>query len=279
MFENYKATKRDFKAIEEGIKTVWRKEMDFVFKKGWSFERIVIISFDSRNLYFWSTFKIPKLKELPCHFKKYYLFKKSHRIKITDEMQMGWRANAYYFYQYLPKILEDKAYISGGLLTPFTKIHQKYIKSKNKEKKYWAKTYSTYESYLATLVHEFGHIYYNSQPLSISNKRANLNYLKTASNLFKGRKIEKFSSIKFYRSFAFEAWTEIFAFCAEYYAAYLFWPRFKKDLDSYLKANLTRLGQNPSLLTSRDPHNLAAVIGKILMSHYPKDWPEKIFNF
>jgi len=138
--------------------------------------------------------------------------------------------------------------------------------------------YTTYESYLATLVHEFGHIYYNSQPLSVPNKRANLEYLKTAVNLFQEKTVEKFPEIKTYRSFAFEAWTEVFAFCTEYYAASLFWPKFKKALDNYWKVNLTKLTQNPSLLTSRTPHYLAATIGKILMSKHPSDWPQKILQ-
>lgn len=267
MFEDYQASKEDLEAIEEGIKTAWRPEMNFVFKDRNLLKNIVVISYDSKFLYLWTKFKLS--------------YKIPYKIKITDEMQMGWGANAYYFYEYLPKILQGKACISGSLLTPFTKIHQKYLKNyvKNKEGRYWAKAYSSYESYLATIMHEVGHIYYNSMPLSTLNQKANLKYLKTVLRLYKGKKTKKFPRIKPYRSFAFEAWTEIFAFCTEYYAAKLFWPEFKKDLDHYWETNITRLRQNPSFLTSRQTHSLSAVIGKILISSYPRDWPRKIFNF
>lgn len=275
MFENYKATKKDFDAIEKGIKTVWRKEMDFVFKKKSYIKDVAPVSFDSRFFYIWSSSKFPEFKSTPYRFDNYQVYKTPHKLKITEYDQMGWCANAEKWKSFLSKPLSEhkKAiYISGGFLTPFTKIHKKHISQGHLD------IYSTYESYLATLVHEFGHIYYNSQPLSTSNKRANLEYLKTALNLFKEKKIEKFPRIKLYRSFAFEVWTEVFAFCTEYYAVSLFWPKFKKQLNDYWKTNLAKFVKNPSLLTSRTSHYLAATVGKILMSRYPQSWPEKILQ-
>lgn len=275
MFEDYKVAKEDLEAVEEGIKAVWRPEMDFVFRKKSYIKNVSPLSFDSKFFYIWSHFKIPRLKSTPYHFDNYQVFKTPHKVKITEYDQMGWCANAEKWRNHFPKPLkESKAiFISGGLLTPFTKIHKKYLKQGHLD------IYTTYESYLATILHEFGHIYYNSHPLSALNRKANSEYLKTAFSLYKGEKIKKFPKIKIYRSFAFEAWTEVFAFCTEYYAASLFWPKFRKDLDDYLKKNLAKLIQNPSLLTSREPHNLAGVIGKILILSYAKNWPEKILQF
>lgn len=276
MFKDYQATKKDFEAIEEGIRTAWRKEMNFVFKKKSYIKNVAPISFDSQFFYIWSSSKIPKFKSTPSHFANYQVYQSPHKLKINEHDQMGWCANAEKWRSFLPKSLNKhpKAiYISGGLLTPFTKIHKRFLSRGHLD------IYNTYEGYLGTLVHEFGHIYYNSQPISNLNKKANLKYLKTAADLFIGRKIKKFPRIKLYRSFAFEAWTEVFAFCTEYYAASLFWPKFKKNLDKYWKANLAIFIKKPSLLTSRTSHYLAAAIGKILMSGYPQNWPEKILQF
>lgn len=276
MFKNYQATKKDFKAIEDGIKTVWQKELDFVFKEKSCIKNVALISFDSKFFYIFSPLKFSKLAPKLYHFDRYYVYKIPHKAKITEYDQMGWCANAFKWWNFLPRSLtkcKNIVYISGGLLTPFTRIHKKYLTQG------YPDVYHTYESYLATIVHEFGHIYYNSQLLSIPNQKANLEYLKAALSLYKEKEVKKFPRIKIYRSFAFETWTEIFTFCAEYYAASLFWPKFKKDLDSYLKAKLTKLTQNLSLLTSRSPHDLAAVIGKILITNYPKNWPEKILQF
>lgn len=276
MLENYQATKKDFEAVEEGIKTVWRSELDFVFRKKAYIKNVAPVSFDSKFLYVWSPFKISRLKSTPCCFDNYQVYKFPHKLKITDYDHMGWCANAYKWESFLPKSFAQNKkaiYISGGFLGPFTEIHQNY-----RDQKY-LDIYNTPESYLATLVHEFAHIYYNSCSLSVLNQKTNLEYLKTAINLFDGKKIKKSPVIKLYRSFAFEAWTELFAFCAEYTAASLFWPRYKKDLDNYWGASLAKFIQTPSLLSSREPHSLATAIGKILISQYPKTWPQKILQF
>lgn len=270
MFEKYLATKKDFQAIEEGIETVWRPKMNFVFKNKSLIENVVPISFDSRFFYFWSSFKIPKLKPIVRSLDNYQVYKASHKLKISEDDQMGWCANAEKWRSSLPKSLQKNKkaiLISGGLLIPFTKIHKKYLAQG------YLDIYDSYESYLATIVHEFAHIYYNSIPLSPLNQQANLKYLKAALSLLRGKKIKKLPRIKIYRSFAFDVWTEIFAFCAEYHAASIFWPKFKKDLDDYWVANLQPLIQKPSFLTSRHPHSLAAIIGKIILAHYPKTWP------
>lgn len=271
MFEKYLATKKDFQAIEEGIETVWRPEMDFIFRDKSLIENVVPISFDSRFFYIWSSFKTPKLKSIVSNFGNYQLYNTPHKLKIYEYDQMGWCANAEKWRSFLPKSLQKSKkaiLISGGLLTPFTKIHKKYLAQG------YPDIYHSRESYLATLVHEFAHIYYNSIPLSSLNRQANLKYLKAAINLFKDKRTKKLPRIKTYRSFVFDVWTETFAFGAECHAASIFWPRFKKDSDNYWMVNLQRLINNPSFLTSRQPHSLAAVIGKIILTQYPKTWPQ-----
>lgn len=276
MLENYQATKKDLEAIEEGIRTVWRKELDFIFKEKSYIKNVAPVSFDSKFFYIWSPLKISRLKSTPCRFGNYRVYKFPHKLSITEYDQRGWSARVYKWQDYFPKLFRENQkaiYISGGLFTPFTKIHQNY-----RDQKY-LDIYNTPESYLATLVHEFAHVYYDSHPFSCSNKKANLEYLKTAINLFDGKKTEKLPIIKPLSGFALETWTELFAFCAEYTAASLLWPRYKKDLDNYWRASLGEFIQAPALLSSRGPHYLAATIGKILISRFPKDWPNKVFQF
>ena len=68
------------------------------------------------------------------------------------------------FYKYLPKFFTIKSQqisprICGSPLTPFIKIHQKMKETKE----YPYDAYTTKESYLATIVHEFAHCYFEQQ--------------------------------------------------------------------------------------------------------------------
>lgn len=276
MFENYQATKEDLAAIEEGIRTVWHPKLKFVFRNKDLIQNTTVLTFDAQHLYFWTPIKLQRLKTFPCHLAKYQAYKIPHKLKINEEMQFGWQANAYYFYQLLPKVLLNKPCVSGSLLTPFTGVHQKYIK--DKEQKYWAKAYSSYESYLATVVHEFGHIYYNSLPFPPQTEAEYKNYLRTALMLYQGKKITKLPKIKFHRGFLWELLTAIFAFCCDYQAACFFWPNHKKDLDRFHLVTLKRSINHPSFYSSRDYHLLGATLGKIILTRYPKTWPQVLLQ-
>lgn len=279
MFETFKATKNDFQAIEEGIKTVWRKELDFVFKNKSLIENVAVISYDSKFLYLWSKLKFLKLTSFPCKLPNYHAYKIPHRLQIKDENQRGWRVGLQLreLENYLPKKILQGNYrfpkISGSLLTPFIKSHQ-------------GDAYNTRESYLATIVHEFAHIYYNQHKLWwFSDKEKNLGCIETALNLYLGKKTSHYLKMKIPR---YPHLTEVFAFCADYTAASLFWPNHKKDID---KTNILTLRwlakeegkrnlevQDSVLDGEQGAHYLAAVIGRIFLSQYPKTWPEKILT-
>lgn len=285
MFKTYRATEQDFQAIEEGIRAVWRPEMDFVFKNKRLIENAVVVSYDSKFLYLWTKLKFPKLISFSCKFEDYHAYKIPHRLQIKDEHQRGWSVGLRIegLEKYLPKEILKGNYqfpkISGSLLTPFIKSHQA-----SKKDGWLADAYNTYESYLATIVHEFGHIYYNQhKPWWFSDKKENLKYLKTALNLYLGKKVSKYPQIKIPR---YPHLTEVFAFCVDYTAASLFWPNHKKDID---KANISILKwlikeerkknldiQDSVLDGWQGAHYLAAVVGKIILHQYPKTWPEKI---
>jgi len=152
-----------------------------------------------------------------------------------------------------------------------------------RKKKVSPNPYITRESYLATIIHEFGHIYYNQHKLWwYSNKKENLAYLETAIKLFKGEKVN-IDNLKIKIPSPW-LWSEIFAFCSEYYAATIFWPNHQKGINRTSLAMIQRtiLGekekdldrQNSLFDEKKSLHLVAAILGKIILHKYPTSWPQ-----
>src|SRR3989304_6603917 len=178
MFENYLATKEDLESVEEALKYVWDPKMNFVFKDKSKIKNVITISYDSKFIYVWS----------PKKHGRYNLQKIPKKLKLKDELQDFWASGiiSEKIQKPLPNRLQGKnrftnPKISGGLLTPFIKLQKKRNRKYN--------PYVTKESYLATIIHEFGHVYWDAHKLWwFSNKQKNLGYLKTALKLYKGQK-------------------------------------------------------------------------------------------
>lgn len=287
MFENYLAREDDFKAVEEGIAAVWRSELNFIFKDKNLLKNAIVISFDSKYLYLWTKVNLPTLVTLPSNLKDYHFYRVKHQITFTDEEQLGWMVGLKVekMADYLPKNILIGNYqfpkISGSLLNPFVKSHQKV-----NAKGYRGDAYDTRESYLATIVHEFGHVYYDQHKLFwYSSKKENLSYLNTALKFYQGQKPKNISKI---RIPSYPNLSELFAFCTDHTAASLFWPNHKKDID---KANIEMLKwqieeekkrnldiQDSALENWPGGHIMAMTIGKILLSRFPTSWPQKILS-
>jgi len=282
MFENYLANKKDLKAIEEAISVVWQKELDFIFNDKNLIKNVIAISYDSKYIYFWTKILLPKYKKLSTQLKDYNFYKIRHNINIDDNEQLGWYAGLKIekIAKYLPKKLTIDNYqypkISGCLLQPFIKSH---INKKD--------AYDTKESYLATIVHEFGHVYFDQHKLFwYSDKKENLNYLRTALNLYNTKK-PNLKNIKI-RIPSYMPLTELYAFCVEYTVANLFWTNFKNKLDKINSEIIKKLIkreiqkklniQNSSLEEDKGGHIFALTIGKIILSRYPDSWSQKILS-
>lgn len=282
MFENYLANKKDLKAIEEAISVVWQKELDFIFNDKNLIKNVIVISYDSKYIYFWTKILLPKYKKLSTQLKDYNFYKIRHNINIDDNEQLGWYAGLKIekIAKYLPKKLTIDNYqypkISGCLLQPFIKSH---INKKD--------AYDTKESYLATIVHEFGHVYFDQHKLFwYSDKKENLNYLRTALNLYNTKK-PNLKNIKI-RIPSYMPLTELYAFCVEYTVANLFWTNFKNKLDKINSEIIKKLIkreiqkklniQNSSLEEDKGGHIFALTIGKIILSRYPDSWSQKILS-
>lgn len=283
MFEDYLASKEDFEAIDEGINFVWKRELDFIFKDKKIIGKTIIISYDSKYLYLWSRILIPKIHKLSTNKNGYNFYKIPHKIKINDDNQRGWQVGFWIdnkgIEKYLPKKISAGNFqypkIIGSLLEPFIKSHDKKTSA-----------YYTRESYLATIVHEFGHVYFNQHKTWwYSNKNDNLKYLKTAFDLYSKNKIKRRISVYFPCYFNLG---ELYAFCTDYTAASLFWPNHKKDID---KCNLEILKkmisvekdknletENSVLEDEKGGHIFSMVIGKILIEKFKKTWPQKLLN-
>ena len=160
--------------------------------------------------------------------------------------------------------------MGGGLLTPFVELQKKNNIIDN--------PYITRESFLATIVHEFAHIYWQQHKLWwYPNKKENINFLQTAKQLYEAKKLRKTIYLPLDPGLS-----ELYAFCAEYTASEIFWKSHKHNLDIFIKKRLERLikeeqtkdldREDSVIAPSRYPHDFAFVFGKIILSNYPKTW-------
>lgn len=253
MFENYIAAKKDLEAVEEGLRFVACEELDFIFEDRSLIEKVAVVSYDSKFVYLWSK---DELDRIP------------HSLKIRDADQMAWSAGLRIrdIKELLPQKVANFSTPSGGLLTPFLRLQQNLKRPLN--------PYVTHESYLATLVHEFAHIYYNQYPKK--KKEAELKLLNAALELFQGKEFDLEVVLEPY--FLPEA-GEIFAFCTEYAASSLFWPTHKKSLDKEsIKMIKDLIGGKVDHFIEDYPHKYAAVVGKIILAKYLKDWPGRVLG-
>lgn len=290
MLEKHLTTTRDFKAIEKALEMVFSGELKFVFPKRDLIKKTTVISFDSQNLYLWSPFNLPNTHLLKKYrFAGYKLFKKSHKVKTNSKMQKGWQKGIKSEFletcaplNLNPSNWAKKPVICGSLLTPFIRSHQEIRKTT-----YPKDPYHTYQSYLATIVHEFAHVYYHLHKLWwFANKKENLAYLRTAQGLYEGRGLQKGElKITIPSPYFF---SEVFAFCCEYYTSFLFWPNHLRNLN-IANASLTKklielerrkdLDKEDSVLDSKThSHHIAIILGKLLIQLYPQNWPKKLLT-
>lgn len=266
MLQNYIASKNDLLAIEKSLQILWDPKLDYIFKYKERVQNIPVISFDSKYIYLWIRDN-----------NKYNLSKYLHNIKKLDNLtHKVWMSGIYI--EEIKNILKKETGKTingpcGGLLTPFTKIHSEYSKTSNDP-------YYTKESYYATILHEFGHVYWDSFKLWWpSNKEENVNFLKNAKKYYENsNKSSKVNITLPNPRFA----TEMFAFCTEYSASKIFWPNHIKNFDKLAihriekmistEKNIDLNTQDSSLEANVNPHDYALVAGKLLLTQFPKNW-------
>lgn len=267
-------------AIEEALRYVWHPKLDFIFRDKTPIQSTVVISYDSQFVYFWIQKKFSGIARMACSVKNYYAYQIPHRLTFSEGLHCVWYAGVVpEIDALLPETIKNSSVfsvprISGGLLTPFTTLQKSFRRKNN--------PYTTRESYLATIVHELGHVYWNKHKLWwYSNKAENLKYLKTALRCYSNKKPA--STVTRINLPINQGIGEVYAICTECVASAFFWPTHKKALDTFAKYLLSLaiqdeygkdLEREDSVLEpSRDHHLYGFVISNILLAKFPNDWP------
>lgn len=286
MFEDYKATKKDLEAIREGISFAYKEELDFIFVDKSAFAKLTIISFDVEFLYIWTQNRLVNIERIDFETQGYSAYKVKHHYQITDKEQRGWATSfrSPKMISFLPKELKENwtinPFMSGGLLHPFINL-QKLKREKTRKHN----PYITRESYLATIVHEFGHVYCNfHKPYYHGNKKQNLKWLTNAKALYEGEAVQIDKNIL--KLVSNKSTSELFAFCTDYSAAKIFWPNHVKDIEranaqqlkSLIKKENERDCYYESSVLGENAHNYAAVLGRLLIETFSRTWPHFILN-
>ena len=263
MFSNYIATNEDFSAIEEALTYVWKQEIEYIFKDKTRIENTVVVSFDSQNIFVWER------KD-----GKYVRTEIRHDIKLTDKDQRGWSTNFKIkeIKGLLPARLRDSifTFISGSLLQPFIKIQE--------TKPILNNPYTTRESYLSVVVHEFAHSYFNfNQPSYFNDSQVSIEFMLAALRSMDESLMDDVEI----QLLPHKNISETFAFCAEYSACRAFWHQQMVLLDVCHKQALKEAIENEKTLNLdsedsylNDVHNYSVVMGRLLMKSNPADWPE-----
>ena len=278
---DYHATSEDFQAIELALRAVWNPKLDFVFRNRTALKKTVIASYDSKYVYLWSQTKQPDLESISYNVSSYFAYRIPHKLIIPNEHHSAWCAGIRQkeIEDLLPSSIKNQTRfniprISGGLLTPFTALQ--------KAKEFPFNPYTTRESYLSTIVHEFGHIYWNQFKLWwMSDKTQNLRLLRYALDLHSHIPIGRHPNLYLPVTGAVG---EIFAFCTEYFTSSIFWPKHQKALDKFIAHTIEELikqeesknldREDSVIELNKNPHNFASVYGKIVLSLYPTTWPQ-----
>jgi hypothetical protein len=279
---NYLASEEDFTAVEKGIKSVWNPKLSFIFRNKQLIKNTLVISFDSMYIFLWTKRLISGVERMTCKISSFYAYKIRHSIDISEEERLGWQASLKpeKIYDFLPKEFKkndlEAPKISGSLFGDFIRMQKKIKGEENNP-------YTTYESYLATIIHEFGHIYFDQHQLwYFSNKQNNIDLMTEALALYSGLKKE--STVKISIPLPYFL-SEVFAFCTDYSASEIFWPQHKRDIDKkniqkleiLIKKEKTKnLDIEDSALNSNDPHTIAFILGRHILANYRTDWPKRL---
>ena len=156
----------------------------FIFKDKNIIKNAIIVSYDNHHIYLWTTKKVANLDKISCSLENYFAYKIPHDLDIKEVDRMGWRAGIWPFElnKFLPKKLQKSDFEipkpCGSLFGDFI-VNQKKLKGEKNN------PYINPEGYLATIVHEFGHIYYGQHKLWwYSDKKTNISFLKAAKKLY-----------------------------------------------------------------------------------------------
>lgn len=273
--------KPDFSLLFEALIFVWDKKLSFIFPLKTLLEKICVLMFDENNFYLFSSLLINK--EMPFSRRnKYFIYRFPHKISFKEQDFAGWQAGIpSKLLIYLPEEVQKMVpfpyqVIFGSVPDLFLQYHKKNNT-----------LYRSREGFLATVIHEFGHAYWNLHKLWwFSDKKQNIKYIETAIKLFKRQNVQ-LDGLNIGVPFPV-FWSEVFAFCAEYQATNIFWPDYAKQVEEFFAHRLEEsfsiemakdLDKENSLFDGdKNVHLAAATLGRIIYQKYPHLWPQVLLN-
>lgn len=274
---------KNLPAIQDALCVLWHPSLDFVFPNEKILKKVNIVAYDREKFYLWTyNEKNSEISPEENHSQyKTQIFE--HRIKLNEELFQGWHStipNDEMKHFFKENISEKEQVICGPTASLFQKKHRLL-----KKQRIWPDDpYITRESYMSTIIHEFGHCYcLLASRNTTSSHQIIRKHLLDAYRFFRssrrGYTTEKKPQLFYPKTSPplREFQSEVFAFCAEYTAADLFWPEHRKNLDQYFSRSIKELldaDLPPNLL--RNWHTLAAVVGKLLFHKHNRRWPQFI---
>lgn len=247
--------------ISKAISFVFSKKLDHVFKNKSLIEKTTTISFNDSRVFLFKNDE--KTITIP------------HQEKISEKTKGGWSA---YLRQredlekYLPKEILENTIISGGLYSDF---------SKNQKKR---KTiYTTKQSHISTIIHEYAHVYFNKvNPFYYAEKEYTLELLNISKDLYLKKDISRNYKLLLpsYRDLS-----EVFAFCVEYDFAKKYAKEHFENMNSDFLKRIDSLKEieekkdfkkQDSVLS--DSHIYSWIFGKMIFEKYEDDWVERLLE-
>lgn len=260
MFENYKITKEDICAIKEAIKIVHSKKVAFFPRNG--LNKIDVVLFDSKYLYIWSERRY-NLKKIGIADTKQFIYRWKHGEIITDYAYLacGGTIELNKVFKKIFKILNHYNFFFCPPLTCFIKS-QKCRKSKNN-------AFTTRESYIFSIIHEFGHLYYH-----LHTKRQNDE--KVRRLLHQSRKAWKSTKINLPNLPIPEGFiSELFAALCDITVSKTLESKYYIDLRKKILANFRKTSFSGSYLD--EPHRYAYILAPIYAQEHDR-WYEDLLT-
>ena len=285
MKNNKNLTNPDISIIDEAIQIVWNKKFNYIFKNKELINNTLVVSYDDLYIYLWSKNDNVNLEKLYRNESNFNVYRLSHSFTLTDKDKLGWSASiaSDLISRLLPQEFKKNNFqipkASGGLYHDFVNTQLKLKGKKDNP-------YITRESYLATIVHEFGHIYYNQHKnWWYSNIEENIDMLSAALNSYSTQKI--FSQTKSFHIPSPLFFSELYAFLSEISISENLFPTHFKNLKIFAKKRikelirlekLKNLEEENSVIGENSPHNTALILGSLIRDTHRTEWVSRILT-
>lgn len=258
--------KKDIDLIQESINYIFDKKLSFLFKDISIFNGLAIVGIDKNDLH---VFHYNDSKIEYGNIK--------HSEIILDDTLKGWGT---YLRQkedlekYLHGSYQKNKIASGGIFTEFKRVQALRKRS----------IYTTEVSYICTIIHELGHIYFNiTNPWYFNNRGYTLEVLDRLGGNENSLDLSNFeirmpADYKGYQS-------ELFAFCTEYSFAKKYFQEHATNIDKEILrcSKIDREEEAKKDLLKEDSifndmHMFAMYMGKILIEKYGDKWSKVLLK-